>query len=237
MKKSAKPDLLPLMVLLLAVLGGWLRYWLYQNNVDEKGLLLAGHPAQWGLLVCTVLVVAAILMSAFRPNPNHSPLPLLSAFGHIWGAAAVLMTVLLNAAAIAAPFAVVWKYMGILAAAAMLYAAFPIVLGKTPFFGVYALICVFFAIHLVGHYRVWCSDPQLLNYVFSFLGTMALMVFSYECAAATLKPGKHRKLVFWGLLAVYCCLVAASGSTYLYLYLGSALWAICTLYGQQKGNW
>lgn len=235
--KSAKPDFLPPVVLLLAVLGAWLRYRLYAGGIDEKGLLIAGQPMQWCLWLCTVFTGAVIGVGMFRRKRFHHPLPLFSAFGHIWGAAGILLTVLLGANTVPTPFSAVWKYTGILAAAAMLYAAFPIARGKHPFFGLYAVISLFFALHLVGHYRVWCSNPQLLDYVFSFLGAVALMVLAYQLAAASLNQGSNRILVFCGLAAAYCCLTAVSGTEYLYLHLGCALWSISSLYGAQKGGW
>lgn len=234
MKKTVKLDLLPLGVLLLAVLGGLIRRRLYQVGLDEKYLLVEGHPLELTLWVCTALTLTCIVFGVLRQKLSGSPSPLLSALGHILGASAILLTVLLPGDIVPQPFADVWKYTGILASAGMLYSAFAMVLGKRPFFGAYAVVSVFFALHLVGHYKFWCSDPQLQNYVFSFVGAMSLMVFSYQWAAAILNRRSDRALGIWGLLAVYSGLVAVSHTEYPFLHLGCAVWALLCLYGPGK---
>lgn len=234
MKKSVKPDLLPLGVLLLAVLGGLLRYRLYQVGVDEKNLLVEGHPLELGIWLCTAAAFASVGFGLLRQKKSVSPAPVVSALGHVLGAFGILLTVLFSGNHVPQPFAAMWKFAGILALAGMLYAAVAMALGKRPFFGVYAVLCLFFALHLVGHYKSWCSDPQLQNYVFSFLGALALMGFSYHCAAALLNRRSDRAMRGWGLLAAYCSLVALSATEYPFLYLGCALWALLCLYSPEK---
>lgn len=229
MKKTCKTDLLPLGTLLLAALSGWLRYTLYQVGLDEKMLLVAGHPLELAVWLCMALTAAVICFGALRQKQTGSPSPLLSAFGHILGASGILLTVLLNGNSASFAFAVLWKYCGIAAAAGLVYGAFAVVLGKRPFFAAYAIPSIFFALHLISHYKFWCSDPQLQNYVFAFLGTVALMLFAYQCSAAIFHQGKPQSLRLWGLLAAYFCLVCISGTEYLFLYLGCGLWALsCT---------
>lgn len=234
MKKSVKPDLLSLGVLLLAVLGGLLRHRLYQVGLDEKNLLVEGHPLELGLWLCTAAAFACIAFGVLRQKQSVSPSPVVSALGHVLGASGILLTVLLSGNLVPQPFAAMWKYVGILALAGMLYAAIAMVLGKRPFFGVYAVLCLFFALHLVGHYKFWCSDPQLQNYVFSFLGALALMAFSYHCAAALLNRHSDRAMRGWGLLAAYFSLVALSATEYPFLYLGCAVWVLLCLYRPGK---
>ena len=88
---------------------------------------------------------------------------------------------------------------------------------------------MFFAIHLVANYQVWCADPQLQNYVFAFLASLMLMLFGYYQAAFCVDRSSSFRLRLTGLLAMYFCVVALAAGTFPYLYGGCAVWALTGL--------
>lgn len=237
MKHSEKTHLLSPMFLLLAVVGCALRYRLYQVAWDEKGLLASRHPLELCLWLCSAgaLVLLGLLVSGEKA-PSRSP-GVLSALGNILAASGILLTVLANRDALPALFGSLWLFSGLLAAAMLLYAAFSLCLRRQPSFLTYVTACLFFALHLVGHYRTWCSEPQLQNYLFAFLGAMALMLYCYGCSAARLGRGKGRVRLFWGLAAIYCGIVTLARTGYPWLYLGCSLWVAFSLFtGKEAGE-
>lgn len=241
-KVLLNPKKLPFEVWVLGVIGFFLRGGLYAFGPDEKNLLPAFHPLEAALWLVTALTAALVAAMVWKLKgtdayaDNFRP-SLTSAAGHILAACGILLTVLLNAPAMAGLIGLVWKLLGILSAPLLVWAAVSRARGKCPFFLTYGIPCVFFAIHLVCHYQTWCSDPQLQNYVFAFFGVIALMLFSYYQAAFAAGTGSRRAQLAAGLLAVYLCLVNLANTEYLFLYLGGALWAgtgLCRIRPRRK---
>lgn len=244
MKQMLKPKYLPWAVGCLGLAGCALRGSLYALFVDSRGLLPRMHPAElalWGLTVLTVLVLwgAVRRLSGSERYEDNFSVSLAAALGHILLASGILLTVLLHAPALPGTVGKLWKLLGIISAPLLFYAAFSRVLGKKPLFLSYVVVCVFFALHLVCHYRVWCSDPQLQNYLFAFTGTLGLMLTAYYQAAACVGMGKRRMLLGVGLMTAYLCLVSLPDAGYPYLYLGGAAWTLtglCTMEGTKAGG-
>lgn len=238
MKKGFKQNVLSVVVVLLGVVGYYLRSGLYTVGIDGKNLLVRGHPLELALWACTAAAVLAAMLAAMSRQDaltaeGYSVKFLLSGLGHILAAASILLTVL-GRASILGSMVSIWKGAGIITALLLCLAGLTLALGKRPFFGGYAAGCVFFALHLVGHYQAWCSDPQLQNYVFSFLGGLFLMVFSYFQAAALVGLGKPAQQRLCTLLALYCCMVSLANTQYLVLYLSCGLWAASGLWAPQS---
>lgn len=234
MKRMWKTKYLPWAVGGLGLAGCVLRWSLYSLFTDSRGLLPRMHPAELVLWLVTALTAALAwagtrrLSGSERYGDNFS-VSLAAALGHILLGSGILLTVLLNAPVMAGRMEQLWKVLGILSAPALFYAGFARVMGKKPNFLCYVMVSIFFALHLVCHYRIWCSDPQLQNYGFVFAGTLGLMVFAYYQAAACVEMGKRRQLLAVGLVTAYFCLVSLPHAQYLYLLLGGALWSLTGL--------
>ena len=234
MKRNRTADLLPLGVVLLAAGGFALRSALYVFAVDEKNLLLRHHPLSLALLVCTAAAAALALAAArqgykvksYAPNFDIS---LPAALGHILAGSGIALTVLLTPAPGIGPVALLWKGSGLLCCPMLLLAAFSRSRGDKPFFGTYGVVSIFFALHLVAHYQLWCSDPQLSNYLFSFLASICLMLFAYYQTAFCVDNGSSFLVRLTGLLAAFCCVTTLSAADAPYLYGGCALWALTGL--------
>lgn len=234
MKRVFNEKILPVSVLLLGIAGCALRAGLYAYGVDHRGLLVRLHPTELGLWLTAAVTVALVLLAvrrmdgpnAFDRNFRYS---LWASMGHILLASGILLTVLTHAPSLPGLVGKLWKLLGVASAPLLFYGAFSRVLGKKPNFLCYVVTCVFFAFHLVCHYRVWCSDPQLQNYLFDFIGTIGLMVFAYYQAAFCVGSGSRRHQLTAGLLTGYLCIVNLPTTQYLYLYLGGAVWALTGL--------
>lgn len=230
MKKQVKPDIMPAVLGLLGILGYGLRTALYATAVDAKGLLISFHPLELGLWLCSALAAGLTVWDA-RKLPQdtvkaETAVSLPAALGHILAAAGIVLTVLPGGGMGLTPVQKLWRFAGMACGPLLLWGGFQRARGEKSFFGIYAAVSVFFALHLVCHYQSWCADPQLQNYVFSFLGSLALMLFAYYRSALQVGSGKPRLLRLTGLLALYLCLTAASaGNTEPLLYLGCGLWA------------
>lgn len=235
-----KRHALPAVAVVLGITGFMLRFGLYTVGVDLKNLLVRGHPLEIALWLCTAAAVGVSLldglaMPKIEEYDRCFRISLLSALGHILAASGILLTVLRQVLQMS-PLQPLWKICGVGSAVLLCWAAFSRTMGKRPFFGAYALTSVFFALHLVGHYQSWCADPQLQNYVFAFLATLLMMVFSYLHASFCVDMGKSQLQRMVGLLAMYCCFVAMPNTQNPELYLGCGLFAVTSLCAPKAGE-
>ena len=234
MKKNRNPDIMPLGIVLLSAAGYVLRSGLYTTALDDKNLLLRNHPLALCLWGCTAAAFVLSLVAAgqgykisqYAANFEGS---VMAALGHILAGSGILLTVLLDPVPVLDPAATLWKVCGILSCAALYWAAFSRARGDRPFFGTYGVMSVFFAIHLIANYQLWCADPQLQNFVFAFLACLMLMLFAYYQCAFCVDSGSSFRLRFTGLLAVFFCVCAIAVQGHLWLYGGCAVWAFTGL--------
>lgn len=225
----------PAVVTALAVLGFGLRYLVYRTAVDEKNLITAGHPA---VIALWVLTAAALALAAFGSRKQqksgldyqaHAP----AFLGHGMLGAAILLTVCLNPLPMPGLLGLVWKLLGLAAPVCLLLSGFRRMQGKKPFFGLYAVPCLFFALHVIAHYQLWCSNPQFTDYAFALLASVALSLFSYQLSAFGADAGSRRSLYLWGLAAVYLCGAELAESLYPYLYFSGILFVLTELSGSE----
>jgi len=229
MNKHFCGEKLPVLVAALSAAALVLRRLLYLTAVDGKGLLLRWHPLT---VVLTVLTAAAFVMiilavrkrngsSAYEDNYSAGA---TAALGHVAMALGVLMTVLTNPSRVAGHLGTAWWWLGLAAPVCLLLAGIARLLGRKPFFLLHMLPCLFFVVHIVNHYQLWSGNPQLQDYVFSLLGTMALTFFSFYTAAAEAGIGNRRMILGMGLTGMYLCFVELAWTAYPMLYLGGILW-------------
>ena len=107
-------------------------------------------------------------------------------------------------------------------------------LGKRPFFLLHVVVCLYFLLHIVNHYQLWSSQPQMQDYIFSLLGVMALMFFSFYTAALEADCGNDRMLFGMGLSAIYLCCAELARSSCPWLYLGGLVWVLTDLCSMRK---
>lgn len=235
-----KKQSLPALAGLLAAAGYFLRRLVYTGAVDEKNLLVRGHPLVLALWVLTAAALAVIAVLALREKKgselyaeNFSQ-SAAAFFGHGMMAAGVLVTVLLNDAVMPGLLGLLWKWLGWATPVCLLLAGAARLRGKVPFFGFYAVACLFFAVHVVNHYQAWCSNPQLTDYFFALMAMVALTLFAYQQAAFAADSGDRRMLTLLGLGAVYLSGTELAAGAYPYLYIGCILWCLTALPDQKK---
>lgn len=234
MKRLLSSKFLPAMTLLLGAVGFLLRLGLYAVAPDGKGLLPKGHPLELLLWAVTVVAMALVIAAGWnakgsnRYGDNFGP-SLPGAVGNILMAAGILLTVLLNQPKMPNLLGSLWKLLGFVSAPCLVAAAFARVQGKRPFFLLHTSACLFLVLHIVNHYQAWSGNPQLQDYLFPMLGTMALMFFGFYMAAFAVDSGSRRMLLGMGLAAVYLCAVSLSSGAYFFLYLGGIAWVLTNL--------
>lgn len=205
MKTLLQTKNLPRAALVLGAAGLVLKTFLYVFAADENGLLTA-HPLGFALAGLTVAAIALIIAGVFRWDhealapvwPNSPQVPHL--------AAALGFGALLLGGGFADSRLVLVR--NVLAVASMASLVVLFVLDrkeKEHHFGLYTMLCLFFAVHLVSCYQLWSSNPQILDYLFTLLAYVGMMLYFYHKAAALVGFRKDKALLAIGLLAVFFC--------------------------------
>lgn len=233
MKKLCRKANLPILTVAVGCVILILRALLYAVAVDVKNLLPWGHPLEITLWVVFAAAAVWIIASVWKLDgsneyeDNFQP-SALAAVGHYIAAAGILLTVLLSWYS-AGRMIAVRKVLGILAAAGLILAGIAKQKGKPPVFLTHLAVCVFLVLHMLGNYNVWSSNPQLQDWVFDLFACVALVLFAFYEASFDAGMGRRRMQLGSGLLAVLCCVAALSGSGYIILYFGCAMWALTDL--------
>lgn len=232
MKPCIKPNhLLPLAAGTGALVFA-LRVILEHQARESSGLLLRGHPITVAVCALLLLVAAALTLGIlplagsndYAKNFTASP---LAAVGCLAAALGSLLTVL--TAQTQDTTTLVWKVMGILAAGGMLVAGWCRWQGKQPSVLCYLSACLFLLSHLVAHYRGWCADPQVMDYLTDLLAVITMMLFCYYCAAFSADNGARRMQLGTGLLSLCYGIAALWKGQCIWLYLGYAIFAATNL--------
>lgn len=234
MKNLNKQTVLVGAVLLLSIGAGFLRRMLYAAALDEKGLLVRNHPiaiALWVLVAAGSLLILWATRhcggkSSYEDNFGPSTLAVL---GHSFMACAVLMMSLQVTFPLPGPLGLIWKVLGFASAAGLVWAGLYRKLGKLPFFGIYAALCLFLLLYLVSCYQLWSSNPQLQDYVFELLALVSLVLYCYQLTAFAAGSGNRKALLIFGLLSVLLCGPANFGAQVPALYAGGLLFAATNL--------
>lgn len=218
----------------LAAAGFGLRYLVYALAVDGKNLIVSGHPALITLWVLTAAALALAALTAFRQKEEGALETIFSAggfalLGHGLLGAGMLLTALLNPLPMPGLLGTLWKILGVLGAVCLLAAGFDRLRGKKPFFALYGPASLFFAVHVVAHYQIWCSNPQFTDYAFALLASMALCLTNYQLCAFSADLGSRRQLYLWALAGTVLCGAEMAQSMYPYLYLGGILFSLTAL--------
>ena len=230
MNENLSRKLYPLLALALGLVGAGCRFLVYALGMDEKGLLVAGHPASVALWIVTAAGVLAAVLAAltFREDnkaPDEGRGAILRAFGAAVMAVGVFSTLLPEGNGIA----VLLRLHRILAAVGtvcLLTAAVFCLLGKPVPFGCYAGAAVFFFVHVLTRYRAWSGDPQMTDYLHALGSGLSLALFSYYETALLVGLGGRRQRLALGTLGIFCCVAAAARGEYPVMHLCGAIWML-----------
>ena len=230
---------LPWMMLVFGIAALVMRWGLYATAVDAKGLLPRNQPLSLALTVLTIGVLVRIALAVRKQEKSghheaYFTADLLSALGHLAAGAGILATVLTDSPGGIGYLAVFWRYLGLAAPVCLLLAGISRMQGKRPFCLLYVVVCLFFVLHIVTRYQLWSGNPQLQDYVFSLLGTMALMFFGFYAASWDAGCGSPRMYLGMGLAAIYLCTAELARTSSPALYLGGILWVLTELSSGKK---
>lgn len=216
---------------LVAVIGGLLgllfRFWLEMDAIDDKGLLIPGHPAHICLWILCLTVFPVLLLGSVRfqgatkkvPIPKRAP---LAALGCVPAIMLLMLDIINNFQTVHAVFTL----LSVMVLASLIVLALARLRGKTPPVLSHTAICVWMVVMLLQMYRDWSFDPQLHNYCFQLLAFVALSLATYQQAALDGGMGNFRKLWFWSLSAGFLCLTCLNAGVH---YTAAAIWVLTNL--------
>ena len=241
MNENLSRKLYPLLGLALGLVGAGCRFLLYALGMDEKGLLVPGHPAAIALWVVTAAAVLAAVLAAmtFREDnkaPDETCRSIPEALGTAVMALGVLSTLLLPENDGIATLLRLHRILSVLAFFCLLAAAGFRLMGKPVPFGCYAGAAVFFFVHVVTRYRAWSGNPQMVDYLHALGAGLCLSLFSYYETALTVGLGGRRQRLALGTLGIFCCVAAAARGEYPVLHLCGAGWLLSVLLTVRPGE-
>ena len=233
MKINLKSTHLPMLVLGTGGLCFVLRWLLYRVAVDEKNLLLSGHPLEVVLWLLTAAVAAVTVAAVWKLDgsnryvDNFRP-SVEAAAGAFLLAVGIGITLLMMGKG---ESKLEWlrTIVGWLAAVSLVPVGISRFQGKRPFFVFHSLVCVFFGIYMFSSYRTWSGNPQLQDDVYELFAGVTLTLFGYYQAAFDVGSGRRRMQLAMGLLAVFSCVTALPHTEHWVLYLTAAIWAATNL--------
>lgn len=208
MNPDMKPNNLKYLILGAGGLGFFLQRMLFDTGIDEKELLTSGHWALVSLLILSALVAAAAFFAtrSLQTPQEVTVHPSISGcLGCLLGAAALFVRLpqpLLGPDKLY----LLERYFSMAAQLMLCILAFCRLTGRKPHFLLHGTLCLYLAVRMVAQYRLWSSDPQLMDYAFFLLAHVALALSAYQLAAWDAGFGNLKKLWFWGLIALYLCI-------------------------------
>lgn len=241
MNENLSRKLYPLLGLALGLVGAGCRFLLYALGMDEKGLLVPGHPAAIALWVVTAAAVLAAVLAAmtFREDnkaPDETCRSIPEALGTAVMALGVLSTLLLPENNGIATLLRLHRILSVLAFFCLLAAAMFRLMGKPVPFGCYAGAAVFFFVHVVTRYRAWSGNPQMADYLHALGAGLCLSLVSYYETALVVGLGGRRQRFALGILGIFCCVAAAARGEYPALHLCGAVWILSVLLTVRPGE-
>lgn len=235
MKKILNPKNLPLTVFAAGILALLLRFLVNLLAIDSRGLIVTSHPLVIILWIVTALTAALTLLQVWGMDGSRRYTPNFPASrsAAISCGIMALCTMVTTALSWEITTLGLLRYvLGLAAGACLIFLTYCRYRGIKPSFLFHAVVCVFFAIHMVSRYRPLSAEPQMLNFLFEIFACVGLTLFAYQQAAFEVGLGKRRMQLALGLLTAYCCLVAIPAAPRPLLYAGGAVWALtnlCTL--------
>lgn len=230
MNRSEKYSALPLAALSLGIVGAFLRWGLYNLAAEEYGLLAPKHPLSYLLLAVTVCALVFLaIVSKKKPIQTAAAPTTLVAVGYLIAAAGILVNSMVTPAAASGWLGLVLTGLGYLAPIALIVGTLSCLRGRAPGMACHLTGCLYYIFYIINHYRSWSSNPQLQDCVFALLGSMAMVLFLFYCAAQNVGLGRPALRRCAGLAAIFFCTVQLSSLTELALYFGSMLWALIVL--------
>lgn len=232
MKKRNQTVWIPWLFLLLGALALVLRMGLYAGAEDDRALLVPGHPLEICLWIAAAAAVLGAAVLSRRGNPGV-PTGKRGALGSGILIAGVILTLLDSREMLpAGALGILYCIVSGAAVGALGYQAGKLLAGKEPFFGTYAMLCLYFSVQMVVAYQGWSEHPQLQDYVFGLFALLCGALLAYYRGAQLVKlPGKNRSALL-GLLGIFCAMAALYRGHFPWLYAAEAVWMTVECMGE-----
>ena len=234
MNRYIKSTYLPLITLGAGLLTMLLRFILLATGEDDKGLLVTGSFSDifsWLLAVATMVVILIgtwNLREASKFSFNF-PASVSGAVGTMAAALGILITSGSELFSGGDAIGVVGAVLGMLAAPALVLTAISRYRGQRPLVLLHGMVCVYLMVHLVSHYRLWSSYPQIQSYGFELLSIVCLMLACYHRATFDVGEGNRRSYAFCALAAVFFSVATLPGCDSPIFFIGCAVWMLTNL--------
>lgn len=234
MKNILKPSDLPFIALFGGLLTLIARILLFVSALgSDRGLLPIGtlpDIASWVLVAVTI----GLIFSGVRPihesvrYSRRLQKALAATISMSIAAVCFCITSIFELISETDMISLVSAWLGFLAALCLGILAWARMKGKSVSMIFHGTICLYLMLHLVSHYRLWSSSPQLQSYAFELLAIVFVMLACYHRTAADIGRSSCRKYTFFSLAAVYFCLAALPGCDNPVFFVGCALWMFFT---------
>lgn len=112
--------------------------------------------------------------------------------------------------------------------------------GNNPPVRCYVPAILFYTAKLFRDFRVWMTDPAILDYCFLLFALICVMLATYHAGAFSVDRGNSRALTLYALLGLYFAVVALRQSEWSVdrlIYGGSALWMLVCATQAMTGAW
>lgn len=234
MKRFLKPLYLPPVVLALAIITYILRTFLWAEGIggDDRFLPVGTWPdvLSWIMVALAVAISALGIWSLRKKNDYayHFPRSNLAAIGMILAGLSFCITGFVDLYAGVDRFGIMAAVLGFPAGAALWLLAYGRIKGRRFPLLFHGLVCMYLMFHLVSHYRLWSSYPQLQMYAFELLAIVFVMLACYHRAAFDADQGNCRAYTFFTLMALFFCVATLPGCDNPAFFLGCGAWMYFT---------
>ena len=233
MKKLFKPTILPSFTLITGVIGLALRAWLFFFGIDQKGLLVASHPANALTFLLTALVLVVLFLcvrplNAVDRYQKLFPASVFPALGCVAAAGGIAWVNFRDLNMRSDTITMLSLFLGILAIISLLFLAYFRIKRIRPVCYFHVLVTVYLMFHLISQYRLWSSEPQLQVYFFPLLASVFLMLSAYHSAVLDARKSGRRWYVFFNQSALFCCYLSMWGDSWPF-YLTMGFWMLSSL--------
>ena len=235
MKRFFNTAYLPVATLTCGVVTYLLRtlLWISAMGAEDSALLPAGtwpDVMSWVFVALMVVLLGAGTwkMQGSNKYSTNFPASLPAAVGMVLAAVGFTITSVTDFSAQGDSVNIVSAALGFIASLSLFFLAYCRFKGLHPNMIFHGVVCLYLMLHLVSHYRLWSSYPQLQSYAFELMAIVFIMLACYHRAAFDAGKGKFRAYTFFSLMALFFCIATLPGCDNPVFFLGCAVWMFCT---------
>lgn len=221
-----KPGRLTLIALSCGILGLCLRTLLFLTGIDQKGLVIANHPANSGTYILIAVALALIFLTV-RSAPEKTSHPFrkshLACLGSVLGGLGILITTFSERSSLHGILAVSVFLLGLAAGVSLILTGICRWKGIRPPYQLHAILCVYLMVHILSQYQGWNHESQLQLYLPQLLASAFLMLCAYYRATFDADAGNLRAFLFYNYGALFFSCLAIGGTSPVF-YFAMVLW-------------